>query len=399
MIISTYKFPYLPGEEFLATEIDLMANKVSTSILILPLVPKGGLRIYSKDFISIDKSLLNINLRKSFGVKNYFFLIKCFITECIQSPDRKNYFRRPIYYLSYLKRAYIIALELVHLVKNDSLVYCYWFNDVVLYFSLLKSFGYEFKLIVRGHGGDVYEYQNKQKDFFFPFRYLQLKKINSLATISNDAKDHILAKFGDGFRSKLLVSRLGTSYYGLSPEPQSNKFVIVSCSTFFYYKRIPLLIQALSYLNDDVIWYHFGSGGDEETQSFEMAAALPGNIEVKLMGYFEKDRLMNFYLSNPINIFINVSSSEGIPVSIMEAISFGIPTLAPRVGGIPEIINDKTGILFETDSSAIVISNILSKIIKGSQKLPSRDQVHQFWSEKFSDDNYRHFYRDILCVE
>ncbi|MFR4320263.1 MAG: glycosyltransferase [Blautia massiliensis (ex Durand et al. 2017)] len=38
---------------------------------------------------------------------------------------------------------------------------------------------------------------------------------------------------------------------------------------------------------------------------------------------------------------MNVSSSEGIPVSIMEATSFGIPGIATDAGGTKEIIRDK----------------------------------------------------------
>lgn len=53
-------------------------------------------------------------------------------------------------------------------------------------------------------------------------------------------------------------------------------------------------------------------------------------------------------------MFINVSSSEGLPVSIMEACSFGIPIIATNVGGTAEIVQaGVNGILlkeqFETE--------------------------------------------------
>jgi len=43
--------------------------------------------------------------------------------------------------------------------------------------------------------------------------------------------------------------------------------------------------------------------------------------------------VLNYYASNPVDVFINTSSSEGLPVSIMEAMSFGIPVIATNVGG------------------------------------------------------------------
>ena len=48
---------------------------------------------------------------------------------------------------------------------------------------------------------------------------------------------------------------------------------------------------------------------------------------------------------NDFDLFVNMSLSEGIPVSIMEAISFGIPIIATNVGGNAEIVNDETGVL------------------------------------------------------
>jgi len=48
-------------------------------------------------------------------------------------------------------------------------------------------------------------------------------------------------------------------------------------------------------------------------------------------------------------LFINTSSSEGIPVSMMEAQSFGIPILAMDVGGVREIVGPQTGRLLQQD--------------------------------------------------
>lgn len=50
-------------------------------------------------------------------------------------------------------------------------------------------------------------------------------------------------------------------------------------------------------------------------------------------------------MMNDFDLFVNMSLSEGIPVSIMEAISFGIPIIATNVGGNAEIVNDETGVL------------------------------------------------------
>lgn len=41
----------------------------------------------------------------------------------------------------------------------------------------------------------------------------------------------------------------------------------------------------------------------------------------------------DFYRNNDVDVFVNLSESEGIPVSIIETISFGVPVVATDVGG------------------------------------------------------------------
>ena len=50
------------------------------------------------------------------------------------------------------------------------------------------------------------------------------------------------------------------------------------------------------------------------------------------------DNIADFY--RELDLYINTSVHEGIPMSILEAMVQGIPIVAPRVGGLAEIIDD-----------------------------------------------------------
>ena len=97
-------------------------------------------------------------------------------------------------------------------------------------------------------------------------------------------------------------------------------------------------------------------------------------------------------------MFINLSSSEGIPVSIMEALSAGIPVVATNVGGTSEAVNSLTGFLIPADFNsadvALTITNYLN--LEPAQQLQYRQNAYEFWKENFeAGKNYGDFLRSI----
>lgn len=60
---------------------------------------------------------------------------------------------------------------------------------------------------------------------------------------------------------------------------------------------------------------------------------------------------------------MNLSTSEGVPVSIMEVQSYGIPVIATNVGGTGEIIDKDNGILLPSCPSLEDVVAALEKYI------------------------------------
>ena len=90
-----------------------------------------------------------------------------------------------------------------------------------------------------------------------------------------------------------------------------------------------------------------------------------------------------------------MSSSEGIPVSIMEAMSFGIPCIASDVGGNQEIINHNVnGILLKSNPDFTDVKNTIEEI---ASKTPEQyrkisQNAYQTWEKHYnSETNYTNF--------
>lgn len=119
-----------------------------------------------------------------------------------------------------------------------------------------------------------------------------------------------------------------------------------------------------------------------------------------LKGSVDNPELMQFYKDNYCDLFINVSSSEGLPVSIMEAISFGIPCLATNAGGTAEIVEDGyNGYIIPVDSSEEMIAENIVKFIDmdESKYLDMRDAARTKWVKMFNaKKNYKAFIKDLI---
>ena len=70
--------------------------------------------------------------------------------------------------------------------------------------------------------------------------------------------------------------------------------------------------------------------------------------------------------------FINVSSSEGVPVSIMEAMTFVISVITTDLGGNTEIVNEQNGWLLPKEIYPISIKELLLSVFSMNQSEISR---------------------------
>ena len=80
------------------------------------------------------------------------------------------------------------------------------------------------------------------------------------------------------------------------------------------------------------------------------------------------------------------SISEGMPVSVLEALACGVPVFTSNCGGVDEIINQKNGRIFQV-KDADALADLLYSFVKGGfefhAKEISRDIIEKFGEEAF----------------
>jgi len=102
---------------------------------------------------------------------------------------------------------------------------------------------------------------------------------------------------------------------------------------------------------------------------------------------------MDFYKNEPIDGFINVSTTEGLPVAMMEAISFGIPIIGTDVGGVKEIVTEETGLLIPVNFEDEFLANQISIFLdRFGGSIEVKNRVREFWKKNFDAlNNYEEF--------
>jgi glycosyltransferase involved in cell wall biosynthesis len=175
-------------------------------------------------------------------------------------------------------------------------------------------------------------------------------------------------------------------------------FLLVSCSNIIPLKRVNLIAEALKNITATPIkWVHIGDG-PERNKLEALIQELTGNIQVKLLGRLSNSNVKRYYAENRPDLFINVSTSEGVPVSIMEAMSFGISVIATNVGGNNEIVSAENGYLLPSQLSPEDLANSIKSFIDLTlkQKEVKRQSSYETWKDKYNAEiNFREFVKTI----
>lgn len=290
-------------------------------------------------------------------------------------------------------------------VKSDSLFYSFWFYDCI-YLAYLKRIHFAPKIITRAHGGDVFEERSSLRGKVL-FRNFQMKHFDYVFSVSKIGADYLRKKYGN-FKSKIQVSYLGTVEHKHLNEINNEVFTLVSCAKIRDIKRVYLIAEALMYINFPLVWYHLGdenldAHNDPTVEIYvQNMLKLKENKHVKSiqLGQLSNEEIFEFYTKTKCNLFISLSATEGIPVSMMEAISFGLPILSTDVGGCNEIVNEQTGILIPSRTTCKEVAKLLFDF-KYSNKNTSqyRIGVKSFWLKYFSENkNYSELMKVIRKI-
>jgi len=284
---------------------------------------------------------------------------------------------------------------------SDVVCYTYWFTEIAMGLGWSKTEHPSLRIVSRAHGYDLYEELYKP----WPLRSQSISLLDGLFADSDIGTNYLLEKY-PRFKDKYASALLGVPDPGGMSKPSGDGVLrIASCSMINPIKRIDLLLKGILHAarsrpTQKIEWTHFGGGAERQSLSERAAKEFPPNARASFPGYQTQEHLITTYLENPMDVFVNVSSIEGTPVSIMEAISCGIPVIATAVGGNVEIVQERNGFLLgENPTPAEIADALLSVCDHREDWLKKRQGSRAVWQERYNETtNFEAFAQALVEI-
>lgn len=396
-ILITNVYPYLKGEVFLQNELPYLSKEYD-NIYIFSVY--GNVRMEEKRDIPLNAKAFPLGLEsKKYKYVEYTVKgLKCKTNELKKIPLSAKRALASIYVRGKAEEISRQILSLIDTEKidcQDILIYAFWFTYQAIAAWIIRDFltksGGHAKAISRAHGYDVYWERTAAN--YHPYQDLSLKMVDKMFPCSEDGKQYLLNKF-PWAADQICVSRLGTRDYGLGE--YSGEKSLVTCCVFHSLKRMPLFAKAFCIIAKYDLsykWICIGDGEElEEVKRIVLCESMEEQVE--FMGRMTSDEVYDLYKTQGVMYFCNISTTEGLPVSIMEAFSFGIPAIATNVGGTNELVNDNNGTLISSDLTADQLAEILVANINISEKRYAEKRINarNTWEKLCSaEKNYTEF--------
>ena len=405
VFILTTRYPYGVGEEFFADELAFWAKRSDVAVTIFPLDSAGSKRAVP-DGIKTNEILARTSpLQKylaALGVVFSPFFLKEAASLLRSGRLSLGRLKSLVGCVATMSRVEKRLGLFIKQTKKPDVIYSYW-NEAAAYGAcLVKRKGLTPHVVSRAHGADLY--QERRPGSYAPLKRRFVSDFDRVYVLAQDAGKY----FVDTYGASPLVVRVAPLGVKLPPEQnlparRENALSVLSLSYCVPIKRIDRIIDALANaaprLPDwKIQWTHVGGGPLFEQLVKRASAMLDShqNVVYRFTGPLPNEQVKKLLASDRFDVIVNSSDSEGIPVSLMEAMSYGIPVIATDVGEVKSLVSEDVGVLLSATPTPAAIGDALCSIATSPDQSKlcraARAKVENFFNE---EKNYTRF---VACV-
>lgn len=292
-----------------------------------------------------------------------------------------------LYYIwSFLKLIYILLFKKInivhiHMSERGSFIRKYFF------FYVCKVFNK--KLIIHMHGAEFHEFYRVSPGFLKKRIVNLLKKSDMVLALGNQWKNRIL-DIEPSTNVKVLKNAVDIPLI-TEKVSNTNTIQILFLAVLIKRKGIIDLVYAADILVNKLsdkwnLVFNIGGSGSEESEVKELVKKLGLNENFKFYGWIgnaEKSDLLS-----KSDIFVLPSYNEGLPMSILEAMSYGLPIISTKVGSIDEAVKSGENGFLISPGNIEELSEAIRKIIINNQINSMGHKSYSTAVSSFSNQKY-----------
>lgn len=396
IVVITTHFPYgIVEENWIAVEIEQL-TKHFDRVIVFPVKGLNERRDLSTEVELWDPLVSKWRLGFFFKMSLRLNTWNLFADSFRSSANAKgSFFQRLSICLKFA--CYRHALEthpkLLNCLTDDisTVVYAYWGHIPSLAIPVSKRHGAA--TCVRYHHNDLY-IEIAHPIQFYPWQDRTRENTDLSVFVSRHGFEYFLSGPSLSPEQDAAVARLGSRDYGppsqFKPNSGAELLVVASASWIVPVKRVDSIAYCVAMIakHRRIEWHHFG-GGDPAIVNEAISQAKKAGAKVHLHGTVSTSELQSFYRNNRISFFINLSESEGLPVSIMEALNADIPVVAADAKGTSDAVVDGVSGMLVSQSMArrpeAIAEYILKELAPGG--LISSARPREFWQAHLNGDD------------
>lgn len=248
---------------------------------------------------------------------------------------------------------------------------------------------YNIPLVITAHGTDLIGYEKDPR--FRKYANQAFDKAKYIITISNKNQKLVKEIFKydksilipNGYNADLFFKKHIEKNNFLQHFNIKNKYdkIVLFVGKFTYFKGIDILLKATSiYENEKTLTILAGNG--ELLNDMKYLANKLNLKNTVFIGNQPHDVLNKLY--NIADVSIVPSRNEAFGLVIIEALACGTPVIGSNDGGIPDIIHNKIGMLFEPENYHDLANKIIQ--VLNNEKDFNRDYIAKYTKDTFSQD-------------
>jgi len=158
-------------------------------------------------------------------------------------------------------------------------------------------------------------------------------------------------------------------------------FIFLHLSSLLPLKNPEIIIQTAYRLNQEFKDFELHIGGEGNVEPLNrLVESLNASEFIKIFTEIPYEKVAEKMQQS--DCFVLFSDYESFSCVLLESVSSGTPVIAPKVGAIPEIVNENVGIVI--DKSEDELYNAMKEMILKNKNFDSPEKLHQYVDKNFS---------------